>query len=55
MTRYAQAYANELASFIVAIEKGSAISPSGADGFAALALADAALKSVKEKRQIAVA
>jgi len=54
MTRYAQAYANELASFIVAIEKGSAISPSGADGLAALALADAALKSVKEKRQIAV-
>jgi myo-inositol 2-dehydrogenase/D-chiro-inositol 1-dehydrogenase len=55
MTRYAQAYANELASFIVAIEKGSAISPSGADGLAALALADAALKSVKEKRQIALA
>ena len=54
MTRYAQAYANELASFIVAIEKGSAISPSGADGLAALALADAALKSVEEKRQIAV-
>ena len=55
MTRYAQAYANELASLIVAIEKGSAISPSGADGLAALALADAALKSVKEKRQIALA
>jgi myo-inositol 2-dehydrogenase/D-chiro-inositol 1-dehydrogenase len=55
MTRYAQAYANELASFIVAIEKGSAISPSGADGLAALALADAALKSVKEERQIALA
>jgi myo-inositol 2-dehydrogenase / D-chiro-inositol 1-dehydrogenase len=55
MTRYAQAYANELASFIVAIEKGSAISPSGADGLAALALADAALKSVKEKRQIVLA
>jgi myo-inositol 2-dehydrogenase / D-chiro-inositol 1-dehydrogenase len=55
VTRYAQAYANELASFIVAIEKGSAISPSGADGLAALALADAALKSVKEKRQIALA
>ena len=55
MTRYAQAYANELASFMVAIEKGSPISPSGADGLAALALADAALKSVKEKRQIALA
>ena len=54
MTRYAQAYANELASFVVAIEEGSAISPSGADGLAALALADAAFKSVEEKRQIAL-
>lgn len=54
MTRYAQAYANELASFISAIEEGSAISPSGADGLAALALADAAVKSVEEKRQIAL-
>jgi len=54
MTRYAQAYANELASFIVAIEEGSVISPSGADGLAALALADAAVKSVEERRQIAL-
>lgn len=48
MTRYTEAYANEIASFIAAIEKGSKISPSGADGLAALALADAAVQSVKE-------
>jgi myo-inositol 2-dehydrogenase/D-chiro-inositol 1-dehydrogenase len=55
MTRYTQAYANELAAFIAAIGKGIPISPSGADGLAALALADAALKSVREKRQIELA
>ncbi|MBN9055405.1 MAG: inositol 2-dehydrogenase, partial [Rhizobiales bacterium] len=55
MTRYTEAYANEIAAFIAAIEKGAAISPSGADGLAALALADAAVKSVEEKRQISVA
>ncbi|KQR69182.1 inositol 2-dehydrogenase [Rhizobium sp. Leaf341] len=54
MTRYTQAYANEIASFISAIETGTAITPSGADGLAALALAEAALRSVKEKRQVAV-
>jgi myo-inositol 2-dehydrogenase / D-chiro-inositol 1-dehydrogenase len=54
MTRYAQAYANELASFVIAIEEGSAISPSGADGLAALTLAEAAFRSVEEKRQIAL-
>ncbi|TCQ27574.1 inositol 2-dehydrogenase [Rhizobium sp. PP-CC-3G-465] len=54
MTRYTQAYANEIASFISAIETGTPITPSGADGLAALALAEAALRSVKEKRQIAV-
>ena len=55
MTRYTEAYANEIASFIAAIEKGAALSPSGTDGLAALALADAAVKSVEEKRQISVA
>ncbi|MDI7860754.1 inositol 2-dehydrogenase [Rhizobiaceae bacterium n13] len=54
MTRYTEAYANEIAGFIAAIEKGSPITPSGADGLAALVLADAALQSVKEKRQIAI-
>ncbi|MFB2550537.1 inositol 2-dehydrogenase [Ensifer soli] len=47
MTRYTEAYANEIAAFIAAIEKGAPISPTGADGLAALILADAALTSVK--------
>ncbi len=55
MTRYTEAYANEIESFIAAIEKGAEITPSGKDGLAALALADAAVRSVKEKRQISVA
>ncbi|MBX4925047.1 inositol 2-dehydrogenase [Rhizobium binae] len=54
MTRYTEAYANEIAAFIAAIEKGSKISPSGADGLAALALADAAVQSVKEGKRIKV-
>jgi myo-inositol 2-dehydrogenase/D-chiro-inositol 1-dehydrogenase len=54
MTRYTEAYANEIASFISAVEKGTTITPSGADGLAALALADAAVKSVAEKRQIRI-
>ncbi len=55
MTRYTEAYANEIESFIAAIEKGAEITPSGKDGLAALALADAAVRSVAEKRQISVA
>jgi myo-inositol 2-dehydrogenase/D-chiro-inositol 1-dehydrogenase len=54
MTRYTEAYANEIAAFITAIEQGAAISPSGADGLAALKLADAAVQSVKEGKQIKV-
>jgi myo-inositol 2-dehydrogenase/D-chiro-inositol 1-dehydrogenase len=54
MTRYTEAYANEIAAFIAAIEKGTAITPSGADGLAALRLADAAVQSVKEGRQVKV-
>ncbi len=54
MTRYTEAYANEIASFIAAIEKGAPITPSGTDGLAALRLADAALQSVREKRQIRI-
>ena len=54
MTRYTEAYANEIASFIAAIEKGTPITPSGTDGLAALRLADAALQSVTEKRQIRI-
>ncbi|WP_075289628.1 inositol 2-dehydrogenase [Pararhizobium arenae] len=54
MTRYTEAYANEIASFIAAIEKGATITPSGKDGLAALALADAAVRSVAEKRQVRI-
>ncbi|ABC91936.1 myo-inositol 2-dehydrogenase protein [Rhizobium etli CFN 42] len=54
MTRYTEAYANEIAAFIAAIEKGTKISPSGADGLAALALADAAVQSVKEGKLIKI-
>ncbi|MHA6512803.1 inositol 2-dehydrogenase [Tessaracoccus sp. Z1128] len=42
MGRYAEAYAGELAAFVAAIESGSPLSPSLADGRAALVLADAA-------------
>ncbi len=54
MTRYTEAYANEIAGFIAALEKGTPLAPSGADGLAALAIADAALASVKEKRQVTI-
>lgn len=48
MTRYTEAYAAEIAAFISALADGSAMSPSGEDGLAALALADAALTSATE-------
>jgi myo-inositol 2-dehydrogenase / D-chiro-inositol 1-dehydrogenase len=52
MTRYTEAYAAEIAAFIAAITDGATISPSGEDGLAALALAEAALKSVTEGRAV---
>ncbi len=52
MTRYTEAYAAEIASFIAAIVAGKPASPSGEDGLRALALADAALLSVKEGRAV---
>jgi myo-inositol 2-dehydrogenase/D-chiro-inositol 1-dehydrogenase len=54
MTRYTEAYANEIASFINAIKTGVKITPSGADGLAALALADTAVRSVKEGKLIRI-
>ena len=54
MTRYTQAYANEIASFITALTEKRAASPSGQDGLMALKLADAAVQSVKEARAIAL-
>ena len=52
MTRYTEAYANEIASFIGAMTKGKKASPSGKDGLAALVLADAALKSATEGKTV---
>ncbi len=54
MTRYTEAYAREIASFIDCVESKSPASPSGADGLIALALAEAALKSVSEGRAVKV-
>jgi myo-inositol 2-dehydrogenase/D-chiro-inositol 1-dehydrogenase len=52
MTRYTEAYAAEIAAFIAAMGGKGVASPSGEDGLIALALADAALKSVAEKRVV---
>lgn len=54
MTRYTEAYAAEITAFVEAMEKGVKPSPSGEDGLKALALAEAALKSVAERRAVAV-
>jgi myo-inositol 2-dehydrogenase/D-chiro-inositol 1-dehydrogenase len=54
MTRYTEAYAREISTFIDAVETKSAANPSGLDGLIALALADAAVRSVKEGRAIKV-
>ena len=55
MTRYTAAYANEIAAFITAVNDKKAPPTTGRDGLMALALAEAALLSVKEARAIAVA
>jgi len=52
MTRYTAAYAAEIAAFIAAVKEKKKPSPSGADGLAALLLAEAALKSIVEKRAV---
>lgn len=54
MTRYLDAYANEIASFIAAVNSRAKASPSGHDGLVALTLADAALKSAKEGKTVRV-
>ncbi len=55
MTRYAGAYEAEIAAFIEVVASGKAPDPNGADGLAALTLAEAALLSVREGRRINVA
>jgi myo-inositol 2-dehydrogenase/D-chiro-inositol 1-dehydrogenase len=52
MTRYLDAYANEIAAFIAAATSGKKAAPSGKDGLVALRLADAALKSAKEGKTV---
>jgi len=54
MTRYTEAYAREISAFIDFAESKSPASPSGTDGLIALALAEAALKSVHEGRAVKV-
>ena len=54
MTRYTEAYAAEITAFIEAVGAKKAAAPSGEDGLLALALAEAALKSVKEGRMVKV-
>jgi myo-inositol 2-dehydrogenase/D-chiro-inositol 1-dehydrogenase len=54
MTRYTEAYAREISTFIDAVESKSAAKPSGLDGLIALALADAAVRSVEEGRAVKV-
>jgi myo-inositol 2-dehydrogenase/D-chiro-inositol 1-dehydrogenase len=54
MTRYLDAYANEIASFVAAVNSRAKPSPSGHDGLVALTLADAALKSAREGRTVPV-
>lgn len=55
MTRYAEAYAAEIAAFIDALANNKPASPSGSDGLLALALADAAYLSIREGRSVRVA
>jgi myo-inositol 2-dehydrogenase/D-chiro-inositol 1-dehydrogenase len=54
MTRYTEAYAAEIAAFVAAAKDGTPPSPSGRDGLLALALAEAAMKSVAEGRTVKV-
>lgn len=54
MTRYTEAYAAEIAAFVAAVADKGAASPSGEDGLVALALAEAALQSVAEKRTVSM-
>ncbi len=54
MTRYTEAYANEITAFIDALAGGKPAEPNGQDGLVSLRIAEAALLSVKEKRLEAI-
>lgn len=54
MSRYVAAYANEIAHFVAAVNNGTAMPTTTHDGMMALALAEAALKSIAEGRAVRV-
>ena len=54
LERYMPAYRAEIAAFVASIETGAPVPTTGEDGLRALALADAALKSVEEGRVVKV-
>ncbi len=54
MTRYAVAYATEIAEFVEALNAKKEMPATGHDGMMALVLAEAALKSIDEGRQVRV-
>ncbi|WP_179380736.1 inositol 2-dehydrogenase [Jannaschia marina] len=54
MSRYAAAYAAEIAAFVAALEAGGEMPTTGEDGLRALALAEAAVLSVREGRSVAI-
>ncbi|WP_103333209.1 inositol 2-dehydrogenase [Pseudotabrizicola formosa] len=54
MSRYTAAYANEIAAFVAAVADGAPTPTTGHDGLMALALAEAALKSIAEGRMVKV-
>jgi myo-inositol 2-dehydrogenase/D-chiro-inositol 1-dehydrogenase len=54
MTRYTAAYAAEIETFVAGLRDGAALAPSGEDGLRALALAEAAVRSVAEGRKVEV-
>jgi len=55
MTRYLAAYAAEIASFVDALQTGAPMVTTGQDGLMALALADAAVRSVETGQAVKVA
>jgi myo-inositol 2-dehydrogenase/D-chiro-inositol 1-dehydrogenase len=54
MTRYAVAYATEISAFVKTVQDGGPVPIPGEDGLSALALAEAALKSVAEQRVVRI-
>jgi myo-inositol 2-dehydrogenase/D-chiro-inositol 1-dehydrogenase len=54
MTRYLDAYAAEIATFIAAVNAKKKPTPSGLDGLLALKLADAAVRSAREGKAISL-